>query len=135
MSKQLYSGRYVLKINSSRLKNSNWSLNISLSEARDNEELITLGDSQLLRFIRRLTDMNYSEFEISEVKDRIKELKKEKNNKANKEEIKRLYDKLDDMLYIKDYMAIVFDNKADFDRACGKQGFEVNGIKFKRLAG
>ena len=91
MSKQLYSGRYVLKINSSRLKNSNWSLNISLSEARDNEELITLGDSQLLRFIRRLTDMNYSEFEISEVKDRIKELKKEKNNKANKEEIKRLY--------------------------------------------
>ena len=110
MSKQLYSGRYVLKINSSRLKNSNWSLNISLSEARDNEELITLGDSQLLRFIRRLTDMNYSESEISEVKDRIKELKKEKNNKANKEEIKRLYDKLDDMLYIKDYMAIVFDN-------------------------
>ena len=65
----------------------------------------------------------------------IKELKKEKNNKANKEEIKRLYNKLDDMLYIKDYMAIVFDNKADFDRACGKQGFEVNGIKFKRLVG
>ena len=135
MSKQLYSGRYVLKINSSRLKNVNWNLNISLSEARDNEELITLGDSQLLRFIRRLTDMNYSESEISEVKDRIKELKKEKNNKANKEEIKRLYNKLDDMLYIKDYMAIVFDNKADFDRACGKQGFEVNGIKFKRLVG
>ena len=135
MSKQLYSGRYVLKINSSRLKNVNWNLNISLSEARDNEELITLGDSQLLRFIRRLTDVNYSESEISEVKDRIKELKKEKNNKANKEEIKRLYNKLDDMLYIKDYMAIVFDNKADFDRACGKQGFEVNGIKFKRLVG
>ena len=58
MSKQLNSGRYVLKINSSRLRNSDWDMKISLNEARENEELITLGDSQLLRFIRRLTDVS-----------------------------------------------------------------------------
>ena len=64
MSKQLNSGRYVLKINSSRLRNSDWDMKISLNEARENEELITLGDSQLLRFIRRLTEIDYYEEEI-----------------------------------------------------------------------
>ena len=133
MSKQLNSGRYVLKINSSRLRNSDWDMKISLNEARENEELITLGDSQLLRFIRRLTDIDYSEEEISEVKQKIKQLKKEKNSKKVKNEIIELYNLLDKMLYIEDYIGVVFDNKADFDRATGKYGFKINGKKFKRL--
>ena len=102
MSKQLNSGRYVLKINSSRLRNSDWDMKISLNEARENEELITLSDSQLLRFIRRLTDIDYSEEEISEVKQKIKQLKKEKNSKKVKNEIIELYNLLDKMLYIED---------------------------------
>lgn len=95
MSKQLYSSRYVLKINSSRLRNNDWDLNISIQEARNNEELIKLGDSQLLRFIRKLNGMNYTEEEISEVKQKIKRLKKEKNSKNTKDEIDNLYNKLD----------------------------------------
>ncbi|MBP3929162.1 MAG: hypothetical protein J6D47_06235, partial [Peptostreptococcaceae bacterium] len=133
MSKQLYSSRYVLKINSSRLKNCGWDMDISLEEARDNEELIALGDSQLLRFIRRLNGIDYSEEEISEVKLKINALKKEKNTKKTKLEIKSLYEKLDEMLYIEDYLAIVFDNKSDFDRATNREGFKINGVIFKRL--
>ena len=133
MSKQLYSSRYVLKINSSRLKNCGWDMDISLEEARDNEELIALGDSQLLRFIRRLKGIDYSEEEISEVKLKINALKKEKNSKKTKLEIKSLYEKLDEMLYIEDYLAIVFDNKSDFDRATNREGFKINGVIFKRL--
>jgi hypothetical protein len=135
MSKQLYSQRFILKIHSSRLKLSKWSLDINLKEARDNEELISLGDSQLLRFIRDIKGINYSEKEIKEVKKEIKTLKKDKNGKKNKEEIKVLYDKLDEMLYIKDYIAIVFEKKSDFDRATGKKGIFINGKKFKRLIG
>ena len=77
MSKQLYSPRFILKIQSSRLKESDWSLNIDLQEARDKEELIQLGDSQILRFIRELTNMNYSESEIEEIKGEINKLKKD----------------------------------------------------------
>lgn len=135
MSKQLYSSRYVLKINSSRLKNNDWDLNISIQEARNNEELIKLGDSQLLRFIRKLNGMNYTEEEIIEVKQKIKRLKKDKNSKNTKDEIGRLYNKLDSMLFIPDYVGVVFDNKADFDRATGSKAFRINGIEFKRLLG
>lgn len=135
MSKQLYSNRYVLKINSSRLRLNDWDLYLTLKEAKDNEEVILLGDSQLLRFIRKLKDINYSEEEIKNLKHEINKLKKEKNNKSNREKIKELYNKLDKMLYIPYYLGVVFDNKADFDRATGKLGFKINGVKYKRLIG
>ena len=135
MSKQLYSPRFILKIQSSRLKESDWSLNIDLQEARDKEELIQLGDSQILRFIRELTNMNYLESEIEEIKNEINKLKKEKSCKANKEKIKELYKELDKMLYIEDYVSVVFNKKGDFDRATNKNGFTINGKKFKRIVG
>ncbi|WP_252225010.1 MULTISPECIES: hypothetical protein [unclassified Clostridium] len=135
MSKQLYSPRFILKIQSDRLKDNDWSLNINLQEARDNEELIQLGDSQILRFIRELTNMNYSELEIEEIKNKINKLKNEKSNKANKEQIKELYKKLDKMLYIEDYISIIFNKKGDFDRATNRKGFTINGKKFKRIVG
>lgn len=135
MSKQLYSPRFILKIQSDRLKDNDWSLNINLQEARDNEELIQLGDSQILRFIRELTNMNYSELEIEEVKNKINKLKKEKSCKANKEQIKKLYKELDKMLYIEDYVSIIFNKKGDFDRATNRKGFTINGKRFKRIVG
>ena len=135
MSKQLYSPRFILKIQSNRLKENDWKLNIDLKEARDNEELIQLGDSQILRFIRELTNNNYTEEEIKGVKEEINKQKKEKSCKSNKNKIEELYDRLDKMLFIPEYVSIVFDKKCDFDRATNKKGFYINGIKFKRLVG
>lgn len=135
MSKQLYSGRYILKLNSSKLKYNDWSLNITLQQARENEELITLGDSQLLRFIREIADINYTEEDINSVKKEIKVLKKEVNNKQNRNKIKELYNKLDDMLYVPQLVSIVYNNKTDFDRATNRNGFYINGKKYIRLIG
>ena len=135
MSKQLYSQRFILKIHSSRLKLSKWSLDINLKEARDNEELISLGDGQLLRFIREIRNINNTEKQIKEIKKEIKDIKKDKNSRKNKEKIMELYNELDKMLYIKDYIAIVFDKKSDFDRATGKKGVFINGKRYKRLIG
>lgn len=135
MSKQLYSQRFILKIHSSRLRASAWSLDIDLKEARDNEEVISLGDSQLLRFIRDIKQINYTEKDILDVKKQIKLLKKEKHSKENIERIKEEYKKLDKMIFVEDYMTIIFDKKADFDRMCSRKGFLINGKKFKRIIG
>lgn len=135
MSKQLYSSRYILKINSSKLRLNNWELELTLQDARDSEELISIGDSQLLRFIRDINGIGNKEEEIKELKKEIKNIKKEKSSLENKKKIKELYSQLDDILYVKDYVGVVFDNKADFDRATGKNGFKINNIKYKRLIG
>ena len=84
MSKQLYSQRFILKIQSTKLKKANWSLNINLKTARQNNEIIQLGDSQLLRFIRDINNDNTTEEEIRSIKKEIKDLKKQKTKSKNR---------------------------------------------------
>ena len=58
MSKSFsYNQRLVLKINSKRLRYNNWDLNVTLEEAKKNEELVSLGDSIVLRMITVLQRM------------------------------------------------------------------------------
>jgi len=49
--KQKSNLKYIFKIHSSRLKRANWSLNLTIEEAKKNSELISLSDSQTFRFI------------------------------------------------------------------------------------
>ena len=135
MSKQLYSQRFILKIPSTKLRKHEWSLNIDLKKARQDNEIIQLGDSQLLRFIREIKGINYTEKQIQEKKNEINKLKLDKTDSGNLKKIKKLYDDLDKMLFIEDYVSIVFSKKSDFDRACGRSGFTINGKKFKRILG
>ena len=135
--KQLYNQRNIFKITSKTLREADWDLNISKEDVKkgyySEDKIVSLGDSQLLRFIRQIRNINYSEEEIRQVKKEIKETKK--INKNNLKRINELYKKLDEMIFLEDYVAIVFENKKDFNRATNKEGFKINGAKFKRLIG
>ena len=55
MSKSFsYNQRLVLKINSKRLRYNNWDLNVTLEEAKKNEELVSLVDLNDLDLILKL---------------------------------------------------------------------------------
>lgn len=134
MKMRLNNQRYVLKINSLTLKNNNWNYNVSLEDARKREELIAVGSSQCLRFILDIKKYEFTEDDIKNTKKEIKRLKKSSNTEGNRKKIKKLYDKLDEMLFIPEYIGVVFNTKSDFDYAC-KNGFTINGKKYKRLVG
>ena len=131
---RMNSQRYTLKVNSLTLKNNNWNYNVSLEDARKREEVISLGDSQTLRFIRDIKKYEFTEDDIKNTKKEIKRLKKSSNTEGNRKKIKKLYDKLDEMLFIPEYIGVVFNTKSDFDYVC-KNGFTINGKKYKRLVG
>lgn len=138
MKMKMNSQRYILKISSLTLRNNNWNYNISLNDARKNEEVISLGDSQCLRFIRDITGYKYTEEDILNNSKNIKVLRKAGRRLGNsikvKDKLKEAYELRDKMLFVEDYISIVFKTKKDFDYACRK-GFLVNGKKFKRLVG
>lgn len=134
MKMRLNNQRYVLKINSLTLKNNNWNYNVSLEDARKREEVIAVGSSQCLRFILDIKKYEFTEDDIKNTKKEIKRLKKSSNTEGNRKKIKKLYDKLDEMLFIPEYIGVVFNTKSDFDYAC-KNGFTINGKKYKRLVG
>lgn len=132
MSRHLTSQRYVFKIHSSRLRREKWSLQLSISQARENKELIALNDSQLMRFIDELNGITNSELCISDIKSQIKKLKSEKNLSVSRPKIKKLYEELDKYQFQNDYVCVVIDNHRDYLKIY-KNGFKLNNITYRRL--
>jgi hypothetical protein len=141
LSKQHSSLKKIYKIHSSRLRKNKWNLNLTLEEAKRNKELISLADSQVLRFIRQDIKKQYyiNEEMIKNIKEDIARIKKLENNDKNKKLIKKLNKKLDGYLITEDYICIIIDKESDFDRCnkCEKRtkNFFLNGKQYKRLVG
>lgn len=104
-----------------------------IDEARRNDEVISLADSQILRWIDELNGIVDADAKARDIKSRIKQLRKEPNSYQTKREIKRLYSELDALQFKPDYMCLIIDKYTDYYRAC--KGFTVNGIKYLRLLG
>lgn len=134
MSKHLTSQRYVFKIHSSRLRRTKWNLQLSINQARENQELIALSESQIMRFIDEINGIINPELHIAELKKQIKELKNEKNLAISRPKIKKLYAELDIYQFKKDYVCVIIDSNKDYYKIY-KNGFKINGITYKRLLG
>lgn len=136
MKQQLYQ-QFVYKIHSSeilRIKKKN--LVITPSEARLNDEVISLADSNILRSIDELNGVNREEIakKVESIRNRIIYLRNSSECKiANRNELKKLYAQLDEIQFKNDYVMIVMDKASDFDKL--NKGFSINGIEFRRLVG
>lgn len=104
-----------------------------IEEARRNDELISLADSQVLRWIDELNGLTDADAKARDIKFKIKRLRKEQNSVQNRRAIKQLYTQLDELQYKPDYMCLIIDKGKDYYRAC--RGFSINGVKYRRLLG
>lgn len=134
MSKHLTSQRFVYKIHTSRLRRAKWNLTLTINQARENKELIALSESQMMRFIDELNGITNPEIHIADIKLQIKKLKLEKNLAYSRPKIKKLYKELDKYQFKKDYVCVVIDNNKDYMKIY-KNGFQINGITYRRLLG
>lgn len=133
ISKQLVCQKYIYKIHSSRLRKSKWNLSLPISEARSNDEVISLADSQMLRWIDELNGISDADSKAKEIKREIKELRNSENTINTKRAIRKLYEELDALQFKPDYMCLIIDKEKDYLRAC--KGFKINGVKYRRLLG
>ena len=123
----------VLKLNTGRLKHANWDLSITLHEARAAGEVVTLSESQVLRWMDEFNGVCAAGEVIADVRRQIRAIQKLDVSVKNRNEIRRLYAKIDALQYKPDYLLLVAEKVADYRRAC--KGFSVNGIKYARLVG
>lgn len=133
MSKQLACQKYIFKIHSSRLRKAKWKLTLPLPEARRNEEIISLADSQILRWIDELNGITDADDKARIIKAEIRRIRREPNSVQNRRTIKRLYSDLDEIQFKADYMCLIIDKEKDYHRACS--GFSINGVSYRRLLG
>lgn len=125
--------RLIFKISTSRLKKARWNLSVTLEEARNNNELIALGDSQVLRWLDELKGVEDIAAGMSRIKSEIRALTKQDNNAINRHRIQALHEELDNLQFVPDYIHVVASTNSEYLRAV--KGFKVNGIKFVRLVG
>lgn len=131
IAKQKKCKRYLFKLHSERLRRSRWKLEYPLEEALNTEDIISLSDSQILRFIDELNG-DTKEEEASYIKKEIKRLKKSDSSKKDTL-IANLYKRFYNLQFVPDYMCLIIDKMSDYDRA--NKGFSINGIKYHRLLG
>lgn len=115
------------------MRRNRWKLSLPIEEARRNDEIISLADSQVLRWIDELNGITDADKKARAIKKRIKAIKREPNSLSNKKLIRQLYSELDSIQFKPDYMCLIIDKEKDYRRAC--RGFSINGIKYKRLLG
>ena len=133
IAKQLACQKFIYKIHSSRLRKVKWKLTLPIDEARRNDEVISLADSQVLRWIDELNEITDADTQARAIKGEIRHIRREPNNIQNRKRIKQLYAQLDLLQFKPDYMCLIIDKKKDYYRAC--RGFSINGINYKRLLG
>lgn len=133
ISKQLTSQRFILKIHSGRLRDSGWDLTLPLAEARANDEIISLGDSQILRWISEIRGRTNADDRIAAIRSEIKDYRRKPVTAQTRRAIKKLYDDLDHIQYVPEYLNVIIDKEKDYYRAC--HGFILNGIRYVRLLG
>lgn len=133
ISKQLTCQKYIYKLHSSRLRKEKWKLTLPIEEARRNNEVISLADSQMLRWIDSINETPDSDAKARQIKSDIRQLRAEANSIKSRRMMKSLYAELDRLQYKPDYVCLIIDRKKDYYRAC--KGFSINGIHYKRLLG
>lgn len=123
---------YVLKFNSSRLKKDSYNINITMKAAKKNGELISLGDNQVLRSIRKIKNKEIDfEFINSLFKERRK-LTRRKNCLENKKRIFQIDKDIDNLLFIPEYVSVVIEKHSHY-KYLMKHPLIVNGKKYIRL--
>lgn len=133
LAKQLVCQKHIFKLHSSRLRKAKWKLTLPVAEARKNDEVISLADSQVLRWLDELNGITDAESHAREIKMEIRRLRREPNSVQNRRKIKKLYADLDDVQFKPDYLCVIIDREKDYHRAC--KGFSINGMKYQRLLG
>ena len=121
---------YILKFSSDRLKKANFSIDISLDDARINSEIITINNSELLRTLFRYKNIDFNQNELEKLLILQKKLKKSQNTEENREKLAKTIQKIEKTLFIEDLVSIEFTNKIHYLNILKNHGFYINGIKF-----
>lgn len=112
MKQKIYQ-QFVLKIHSSEiLKSKDKNLIIPLSEARQNNQVISLADSNVLRSIDDLNgfDREKTVARVKEIRSEIKQLNSETTSLASvRNKRRKLYVELDKLQFKSDYLMVVMD--------------------------
>ena len=136
--------KFIYKIESKVLKRAKWNLTLPLKVAMRTcpEVIVSLNDSQCLRFIDEINGVDDINEKVRSIQKKIRGIKKLPKSPNNKMLISNYYDTLYNLQFQKDYICVIMNSDSDYDRA--NEGFSIDYglvdgkkcvIKYKRFLG
>jgi hypothetical protein len=123
---------WIYKFTTDRLKKYNYNIQITLDEARQNGELVQIGESQLIRTLRKVKGLTYDPAEVDALWSAKKKLKSQADTLENREKLAQLEEQIDQCLFVPEIISIVVSDLRHYDRI-NQQGLWINGKLFKRF--
>ena len=126
---------YILKLNVSTIIENNLNINISFEEAKKKGYVVSIGDNQVLKFIRdiKCIDFEKQKKKIEELYKKRNDLKSLPKDKDNSKKIYEYQKKINDLLYIPDVIFVHANTTKKDYKYVAKNYFTLNNIVFKRL--
>ena len=131
--------RFIYKIESKELKKANWNLTLPLKTAMRNrpEVIVSLNDSQCLRFIDEINQATDINDKVRAIQKKIRDIKKRPKSRENRKIINGYYDTLYELQFQKDYFCVIMSKESDYDLC--NNGFTINygdcSVRYRRLLG
>ena len=123
---------FILKLKTRRLKEEKYKINLTLSQARENNEVVRIGDSNVLEFLRRIKKQDNYLDEVRNAEIAIKKLRKSRNTEGNKKRLESLQYVIDKYLFVPEIVSVVFDDNRHYKHII-KNGLFINGRRFVRF--
>jgi hypothetical protein len=123
---------YIFKFSTDRLKRSNYNIKINPHQARKNGELISLGESQMLKSLREIKGRHYTKDEIDNLFEQKRKIKVAESTPEKILELRTLENKIDEILFVPEILSIVVEDTRHYEELI-ENGLFVNDKKFVRL--
>ena len=123
---------YIFKFETDRLKEYDYDININIRQARKNGELVSIGDSQMLRSLRKIRGREDDEKEIKSLLSMKAKYKKRNSISDVRLSLFNIETELDKFLFVPEIISIVVNNVKHYEYIV-KNGLFVNNKKFVRL--
>lgn len=123
---------YIFKFDSDRIHEYNYNINQTFSDGQRNGEIIRMADSQVLRSLRKIKGIEFSQERIYNLIKNKQILLKETSSDENKLKLKNVQDEIEKELFIPELVSICFKNKQHYDHIY-KKGLLINKKPFVRL--
>jgi hypothetical protein len=123
---------YVLKLESEKLKKHGYKIKIDLNEARKNNEVVSLANSQMIRTIQEVTKSSYSQEKLDRLIKRKKVLGNQKNKSIYRKELSDIQNEIDKLLFIPELIVIHFNHTSHY-KTIIKKGLFINDKEYVRL--
>ena len=121
---------HIFKFTSDRLKDKNFKLSLTIDEAKNNGEIVSISNSQIIKSIKENLDLDLNR--IRSIKSETKKIKKEKHSKVNSIMLCDLYKEKEQLLFIPEIISITMNCTAHYDYLF-ENGLTLNNKIFRRF--